>query len=289
MIYLNRLSPNQEAQRSPHPTNRRGAFTLVELLVVISIAAVVSGLTLGGYRSVSDGNQRVSCQTNLTQIYQALQLYSKDYDGFYPRYDKTDNTVASPDGVRGIGLWALYGTIHHVPPANTTISLNDVSDVGEQFPGTGLDKPLGMYLRNSKQLHCPADAEHEDFRIPVDSNTINQEFLSYQTIDPETNEYTYQPWRSITNDADWRARRQLLRYRQPTPPGSLGFRRMPISEDAVITYCIWHRGARPVDNVLFHSGAVRPVPQLQQNPTPIADRATGEPATLKGWLRKPSF
>jgi len=76
---------------------RHGAFTLGELMVVIAIAAIVTGMTLSGYRSVADGNERVSCQTNLTQIYSALQLYGKDHDGFYPPFNPS-----APAGSRGL-------------------------------------------------------------------------------------------------------------------------------------------------------------------------------------------
>jgi len=63
---------------------RRYAFTVVELLVVLSIialaAAVLEPVLLGARRSAT----RTSCQTNLHQMGLAYQLYVSDWDDRYP-------------------------------------------------------------------------------------------------------------------------------------------------------------------------------------------------------------
>lgn len=264
---------------------RRSAFTLVELMVVIAIAAVVSGITLGGYRSVADGNQRVSCQTNLRQIYGALQLYGKDNEGFYPPYDPTN----SLGGNKGIGLWALYAR-----PSNDTIDkvaeLDDPMAVRD--PATGVvtpipdhKQPFALYVKNRRQLHCPADVDNDYFYTDeTTKNVIDMNYLSYQGQDGT--EYTYQPWRGVTDSTVWNVERQLLRF-ETAPLRLKGTR--PAS-DAVITWCRWHRNVRDVDNVLFASGVVRPVPKVQTNPNyPVPTGQPVEPQTLEGWNRKPPF
>jgi prepilin-type N-terminal cleavage/methylation domain-containing protein len=262
----NRTLPFNHAARS----NRRGAFTLVELLVVIAIAAIVTGMTLGGYRSMADGNERVSCQTNLTQIYAAMQLYTKDYDGYYPFYDPSTTL----DGTKGLGLWALYGL-------RSDASSDQIADIGEQFPGSDHDKPIGTYVRNRKLLHCPADADNDYFLAAGSNTQIDMNYLSYQMLDGV--DWTYQPWRGVTTDTQWNANRQLLRV-QTSP---LRLRHVRPVSDAVITWCSWHRGNREIDNVLFVSGAVRPVPKVQTNPNTTL--LPGEPTTLEGWNRRPPF
>jgi prepilin-type N-terminal cleavage/methylation domain-containing protein len=253
--------------RSPRQATRHGAFTMVELMVVITIAAVITAMTVGGYRSVAEGNQRVSCQTNLTQIYQALRLYSNDYDGFFPAYDPTSATG------KGLGLWALYAKQSNSSP-------DQPADLGETFLlNPQQEKPFAIYLRSRKQLHCPADTENESWTTTDAGNMINTSFLSYQVQDGAT--WTYQPWRGVSG-SDWRVKRQLLRYNS----GNL-ILRSPL-DNTVVTWCKWHRGAREIDNVLFYDGTVRRIPKEQENPTALTQREIGEPTVLQDWTRKPA-
>jgi len=175
----------------------------VELMVVITIAAVVTGMTLAGYRSMATGNERTSCQTNLFQIYSALSLYSQDHDGFYPPYEP-----GNAAGAHGLGLWSLYAVesnTSHDQPAN----------IGEEFyvnsNPTLIQKPIALYVKSRKQLHCPADTDNDYFFDPADASqtTINPSYLSYQVQD--NGQWTYRPWRGVA-DGNWNAARQLIRY-----------------------------------------------------------------------------
>lgn len=238
---------------------RRRAFTLVELLVVISIASLLAAITLGGYRSIGEGQTRLSCQTNLTQIYSALRLYGNDNDGLFPAYDPT-----APPGSKGIGLWALY-----VQPSGN--NADNTAALGETLTG-GSPKPIGSYLRSHKQLHCPADTENEDRFKPNTDDQFNMSYLSYQVQDGS--EWTYKPSR-ITNASDPLFKRQLIRY-----PGTAVVPLIRTPDDTtVVTWCIWHRGSHEIDNVLFFDGSVRPTPKDQLNPN-----GTG---TLTDWKRLP--
>ena len=124
--------------------SQRQGFTLIEILVVLAIVGIVSSITLGGFREMGQGNKRVSCQTNLTQIYQASRLYAADEGGKFPYYSYSaiNNCTSTP---RGTGLWMLYtfpasGNYNAVAP-----------------PSAG--KPVERYLRSAKVLHCPADID----------------------------------------------------------------------------------------------------------------------------------
>jgi prepilin-type N-terminal cleavage/methylation domain-containing protein len=75
---------------------RRRAFSLVELLVVISIVALVIGLVLpalGRARSVA---KETACKNRLRQWGLAFQMYATQNDGYYPHIDGRDRTPSGP-------------------------------------------------------------------------------------------------------------------------------------------------------------------------------------------------
>lgn len=61
-----------------------GAFTLVEILVVIGIIAVIVVLAMGGYRRAVDNAQRVASMGHLKKLGTAGLLWSADHDGWSP-------------------------------------------------------------------------------------------------------------------------------------------------------------------------------------------------------------
>ncbi len=63
---------------------RRSGFTLTELLVVVSIIAVLTAMLLPAVKLVRDAARSTRCRTNLRQIGLGIQLYSEDQQGFLP-------------------------------------------------------------------------------------------------------------------------------------------------------------------------------------------------------------
>ena len=75
--------------RSQSPVSR--AFTLVELLVVITIIGILVALLLPAIQAAREAARRAQCQNNLKQLSLALLNYESRYESF-PAAESIDAT-----------------------------------------------------------------------------------------------------------------------------------------------------------------------------------------------------
>ena len=58
-------------------------FSLIEILVVLAIIGVLSGLILPALNKAREMGRRTVCLNNLKQIYHGIQMYCQDYSGYW--------------------------------------------------------------------------------------------------------------------------------------------------------------------------------------------------------------
>lgn len=129
MEYARHLSPFPIG-----PRRQPGAFTLVELLVVIGIIAVLIAVLLPALSKANQQSMRVQCSANLRSLGQALQMYAVGFKGTIP-----------------IGATGWDMRINYLVWGATTSTTSEWTMAGLLMPTKCATSPLVYY--------CPANSD----------------------------------------------------------------------------------------------------------------------------------
>ena len=127
------------------------AFTLVELLVVVTVIGILAGLLIPGLARAKDSARSASCKSNLRQLGIALQLYVSDYEK-YP-----GNGVVYVGGsfveVFGTGLnWLIpYISLHG--DSNQELYFNGGENTVFNCPGRAPRYVPGLFGGSGKTIY----------------------------------------------------------------------------------------------------------------------------------------
>lgn len=144
-------------------TRRMRAFTLVEILIVLTVIALLAGILLPVFSKARERARSVSCQNNLRQIGLGLSMYVQDNNRFYPQ---VGDLVTNCSWVEGVKPYVKNMSSFECPAAR----------FGKYVPGCPAPKPgdgyveyfSGSYLLNTFVDGPPI----RDSRIRVPSETI---------------------------------------------------------------------------------------------------------------------
>lgn len=114
---------------------KKSGFTLVELLVVISIIALLLSILVPSLSKARESAKRTVCKSRLSNHGKAFHMYANDWNGYLPPY------VIDPAKMMGSGNWWWFNKI------NTLVELADNDrDAGRIYP---------HYLNEPKLFYCP--------------------------------------------------------------------------------------------------------------------------------------
>ncbi len=143
---------------------RRGAFTLVELLVVMAIIAVLVALFLPAVNSAREAARRTSCSNNTHQIALATLNFESAYGYFPPTrtlefLDSNGNPLSNAVGAAKAASGGAWGTFARILPfmeESAIYKTIDFSHANGSFdlPGTSIplhEVRIGSYMCPSEQ------------------------------------------------------------------------------------------------------------------------------------------
>ena len=161
------LEPNRSFQMDFSSTSDdagavKGAFSLIELLVVMGIIALLAGMVVPAITVLREKGKETACGNNMRQWGQALGLYLDEKRGIFPS-DGTDGSDGAPD-INKADAW--YNVL---PGYLQGVSLSALAAQGKA-PCGGVGKSLFV---------CPNTPIDNDMKQAYAAGTQSKFFVSY--------------------------------------------------------------------------------------------------------------
>jgi len=143
---------------------KRGGFTLIELMVVVTIIGILIGLMFPIYSIAIRSAQEAQCQGNLGQLAKVISAYCQANNGYFPFIGYPANSI-KPNS----SDW-LY-----VPDADDKLDLMSKSPDGDMQRGLLVKNKL---IGKLESFYCPTDMDLGLIRGPASAASLSN-YLHY--------------------------------------------------------------------------------------------------------------
>lgn len=174
---------------------KKRAFTLVELLVVISIIAILLAILIPAMNRAKETAKRIICSNQQKQVALGMNTYISDYDGMLPWYGGID-PLFTPPHCSSAADAEDYERHPYVAFKGDKDKVNWLE--GGVSTGDPIPMRLGcLYkraiIKNAKVFYCPSNKttgyRYEDYIEPLAPNTSKEWGTLDQKVNVDSN-----PW-----------------------------------------------------------------------------------------------